>query len=353
MFAQACKVEGRTSATGRRLVGLLQFVAVLAFGLPAAAQAVPGATGSLVVLADNLITPTTVAVQGGVAFVPEGQFARLGIVGGLFQARPIDLNGAGVLADKGLRRQLPGNDFFPEGIAADAVTGDLFVGSIFQGALIKFPAGSNVRQQLVGKAPNASLQRGALGLRVDNARNLLWVCDSNLGADPARPGGTVVGLNLANGAPVVRHELPANNLCNDIILDAAGNLLITETLVGQVFRIDAANALVTDSAQLFLATPEIAPPAAGQLGANGLAIAGGILFVSNTFAGTLVRFDLNAADVAGSATNVVISEGGIANVVLSGPDGVLPISDTELLVVENGFAGAGLNRVVRVTLNPQ
>ncbi|HKO91010.1 MAG TPA: hypothetical protein VJU61_07660 [Polyangiaceae bacterium] len=353
MFAHVCKVERRAPTLGRRLIGLLHFVAVAAFGVPAAAQVVPGATGSLVVLADDLVTPTTVALQNNVAFVPEGQFARLGFRGGLFQARAIDVNGAGVLADKGLRRQLPGNDFFPEGVAADAVTGDLFVGSIFQGTLIKFPAGSNVRQQFVGKAPNAALQRGALGLRVDNARNLLWVCDSNLGADPARPGGTVVGLNLANAAPVVRHELPANSLCNDIILDAAGNLLVTETLVGQVFRIDAANALVTDSAQLFLATPEIAPPAAGQLGANGLAIAGGVLFVANTFAGTLVRFDLNAADVAATATNVVISEGNVANVVLSGPDGVLPISDTELLVVENGFAGAGLNRVVKVTLDPQ
>jgi len=67
----------------------------------------------------------------------------------------------------------------------------------------------------------------------------------------------------------------------------------------------------------------------------------------------LVRFDLNAADVAATATNVVISEGGVANVVLSGPDGLLPLSDTELLVVENGFAGAGLNRVVRVTLDAQ
>ena len=64
-----------------------------------------------------------------------------------------------------------------------------------------------------------------------------------------------------------------------------------------------------------------------------------------------MRFDLNAADVAGSAANVVISEGGVANVVLSGPDGVLPISDTQLLVVENGFAGAGLNRLVQINLD--
>jgi hypothetical protein len=172
-------------------------------------------------------------------------------------------------------------------------------------------------------------------------------CDSSL----AVAGGTVTGIDLTSKLVVVTHELPAGSLCNDIIVDAQGNLLVTETLVGQVFRIDAANALTPNSAQLFLATPEIAPPAAGQLGANGLAIAGGILFVSNTFAGSLVRFDLAAADVAGSVSVVNLIEGGVASAILSGPDGVLPLSDTQLLVVENGFAGAGNNRLVRVDLD--
>jgi hypothetical protein len=97
--------------------------------------------------------------------------------------------------------------------------------------------------------------------------------------------------------------------------------------------------------------PGIAPPAAGQLGANGLAIAGGILFVSNTFAGTLVRFDLGAADVAGSEQIVNLSEGNVASAILSGPDGVQALSDTSLLVVENGFAGAGNNRLSLITLD--
>ena len=288
------------------LMAAALLVAALLVTRPATAQVIPGNTGTVTVLAEGLVTPTTVAVKEGVAFVPEGQFVRLGVLGGLFQARPISLEGAGVLDDRALRVQLPGNDFFPEGIAADPVTNDLYVGSIFNGSIIKFPDGQR-RQVFAGRAPTV-LQRGALGLRVDNARNLLWACDSSL----AIPGGTVTGLSLANGAVVVTHELPANSLCNDIILDAAGNLLVTETLVGQVFRIDAANALTPNSAALFLATAEIAPPAAGQLGANGLAIAGvsNILFVANTFAGTLVRFDLaHGLDDADSAIQIHINIG--------------------------------------------
>jgi sugar lactone lactonase YvrE len=242
-----------------------------------------------------------------------------------------------------------GNDFFPEGIAEDPATGDLFVGSIFNGIIMKFPVGA-ARQQFIGRAGSAgALQRGALGLRVDRARNLLWICDASL----AVPGATIVGASLANASIAVRHELPAGSLCNDIVLDAAGNLLITESLIGQVFRVDAANALTANSAQLFLAPPEIAPPTAGAAGANGLAVIGGVLFVANTNAGALVRFDLTAADVAGSASVVTLSEGAIAGAILSGPDGLLPISDTQLLVVENGFAGAGNTRLVRVDLDPE
>jgi len=329
----------------RFVAGVLPFFAALATSQAAHAQAIPGNTGAITILAEGLKNPTTVAVRNGIALVPEGQLARLGVLGGLFQARPISLEGAGVLGDKALRVQLPGNDFFPEGIAVDPVTNDVFVGSVFNGIIEKFPNGA-ARQQFAGRA-GTTLTRGALGLRVDNARNLLWACDSSL----AVAGGTVIGIDLASRQVVVTHELPVGSLCNDIILDAVGNLFVIETLVGQVFRIDAANALTTDSAQLFLATPEIAPPAAGQLGANGLAIAGGILFVSNTFAGSLVRFDLAAADVAGSVQVVNLSEGGVAGAILSGPDGVLPLSDTQLLVVENGFAGAGNNRLVRVDLD--
>jgi hypothetical protein len=64
-----------------------------------------------------------------------------------------------------------------------------------------------------------------------------------------------------------------------------------------------------------------------------------------------VRFDLAAADIAGSVQVVTLREGNNANLFLSGPDGVLPISDTEALVVENGFAGVGRQALLKVTFD--
>jgi hypothetical protein len=154
MLANALKLELRRSTLLRLLAGLLPFVAALAAAEPAQAQVVPGNIGAITVLAEGLKNPTTVAVKNGVAFVPEGQLARLGTLGGLFQARPISLEGAGVLADKALRVLLPGNDFFPEGIAVDPVSNDIFVGSIFNGIIEKFADG-----QRRSSSPGASARR--------------------------------------------------------------------------------------------------------------------------------------------------------------------------------------------------
>jgi sugar lactone lactonase YvrE len=329
-----------------RLVGLATFAGVLASPALSQAQVIAGDTAQVQVLLDaGVINPTTVAVRDNVAFLSEGQLGRVGQVGGIFKVLTVALDGTGLLNNVVL---LPGNDFFPEGITLDPVTNDLFVGSVFQGTIVKIPAGTFTPQVIAGRAPS-TLQRGAVGLKVDNVNNVLFACDTNLGANIA--GASLVGISLVDNSVVVTHAFPgATDFCNDIAFDAAGNLFVTETATGQIFEIAAANLLVPDSLQLFVASAGIA--ANGGFGANGLAFASGGLFVSNTTAGTIVRFDPAAADVAATETIVAVTEGDVANTLLSGPDGLLAISDTEILVVENGLFGNLQSRLVKLTLDP-
>lgn len=334
------------SSSLTHLAGLLSFAGLMATPALSQAQVVAGDSAAVQVLLNGgVLNPTTVAIRDNVAFLVEGQLSLIGQVANPFQVVTVALDGTGLLADT---IQLPGADFFPEGIALDADTDDLFVGSLVTGAVVKIPAGTFTAEEFAAPAP-AALTRGAVGAEVNEVNNLVFVCDSN----PNVAGATLTGLNLDDASVAVTHEFPgANDFCNDVTFDADGNLFVTESATGQIFTIDAANVLTPNSLELLVATPGIAPLAEGGIGANGIAFASGGLFVANTDAGTIVRFDPEAADVAATETLVNLSENNVANTLLSGPDGITPLSETELLVVENGLGGALQNRLVKLTLDP-
>jgi sugar lactone lactonase YvrE len=311
---------------------------------------VAGDSGSIEVLGEGLDVPTTVALRGETAWVPEGQFNALLSMGMMAPTLPFEVSSVDVDGGLGAAKiELPGDDFYPEGITA-AANGDLFVGSVFTGEIVRVPAGSTTAAVFT---PVGVLERGAVGLLVDGARDLLWVCDTNLG-DSTKAGGALVGLSLSDGSEeLVRHELPAGSFCNDILIERDGDILFTETFTGLVYRIASANALTDDSAQVYIEDETIAPPMPGTFGANGLALVGGRLFVAVTSKGTLVRFDLGAADPASTASVVDLREGSDSDVLLSGPDGILRLSDSELLVVANGFFDPSQPSLIKVTFDPE
>jgi hypothetical protein len=142
-------------------------------------------TGTVSVLAaTGLKVPTTVAVRGGTtAWVPQGQLnhyvgADTGTPPDPFSVASVPVAGGGVAS---AAISLPGNDVYPEGIAA-AADGTLYVGSLKNGSVYKVPAGSTTAAQFVA---DGVLKRGNLGLEVDTKRGLLWACDSDPGGDDA------------------------------------------------------------------------------------------------------------------------------------------------------------------------
>jgi len=295
-----------------------------------------------------------VAIRGGTtAWVPEGQLnhyvgADTGTPPDPFSVASVPLAGGGVAS---AAISLPGNDVYPEGIAA-APDGTLYVGSLKNGSVYKVPPGSTTATQFVA---DGVLKRGNLGLEVDAQRSLLWACDSDPGQ--MMPGGDIVGIKLSDGTETVRHAMSPTSLCNDLIVDPSGNIWATDSFGGNIYRIVAAEATTANSAKVWLNDPTLTPPTGG-FGANGIALVSGRLFVSVTASSTittteqglLVSVDPTSTTPASSLTVVNLTEGG-ATLHLSGPDGIEALSATELLIVENGLFPPNKARLVKATFD--
>jgi len=341
-----------------------------------------GPSGTLRVLSTGpeLRAPTTAAVRGDNLWVVNGQ------LGGLFGGAPpvlpfnvvsVPLAGGAVGATT---IELPGDGFYPEGIASSS-DGTLFVGSLPLGTVVRVAADSTTATPFVAAGV---AERGVVGLEVDEARELLWFCDTNPVATV--PGGAIVGVSLEDGSEVVRHAMPnrdsvggdagtsppgdagtddggtpaepapgAPTFCNDLIVDSTGNLFATDS-TGRIFRVPAAGATTANSASVWLDVPEIGAPTPGGFGANGLDIVGGSLVIINIGSGSLVAVDPSSADPASTVRTIRLTLDG-APATLCGPDGLetVPGSATDVVVIENGGCtnppGGDGDRVVRVTLD--
>jgi len=332
-----------------------------------------GATGTVAQLSADaaLRFPTTAAFRGNNVFVVNGQLDALQGTPSLpFSVLSIPLAGGAVNGTI----NLPGNDFFPEGIAA-AADGTLFIGSVAQRTILRVPPNSTIPDATPFVAATVA-ERGVVGLEVDTKHALLWFCDSS-SIGPS--GAALVGVDLANGTEVVRHGVAdpvASNadagtdagadagdagdaggdagavsgptaFCNDVVVQSSGNVFFTDSS-GRIFRIPDASVRTPNSAQVWLEDTALASPTPGGFGANGLAFVGAQLVIANN---GLIAVDPDSTEPASTIQTISLTENG-SPVTLCGPDGLetVPNSNTDLVVVENGSCAAARERVLRVSL---
>jgi hypothetical protein len=318
-------------------------------------SAAGGPTGSIEVLSADtaqLLGPTTAALRGQNVWVANGQlsnlFSQTPMTQLPFSAVSIPLAGGDVAATE---IELEGDDFYPEGIAA-AEDGTLYIGSIGQSTIVRVPVNSTEAEEFLA---DGVVQTAVIGLKVDDERELLWFCDSDPTDMPRT--GAVVGVSLDDGEEVVRHELAATGqdslFCNDLIVDPDGNLWVTESIAGLIYKIDADDVMDADSAEIWMNGGLAGPAMAGAFAANGLVLAGDTLIVANVGAGTLFAVDPTSTNPVADARAIPLFEGNTGNVTLCGPDGLIgvPGSDDEIVVVENGGCTPSAPRVVRITLD--
>lgn len=144
-------------------------------------------------------------------------------------------------------------DLIPEGITWSVTTNSFYVSSIYHKKIVKIDAASGVCSDFV--TPDV-LEREFLGMVVNDDRGHLWAC-GNLINDAGRYS-TVAKFNLATGELLKSYTKvdTARTLFNDLVLDKAGNVYVTNSPQNSLYRIDANN----DSLQLFLDSDQLPNP---------------------------------------------------------------------------------------------
>ncbi|NOK15707.1 SMP-30/gluconolactonase/LRE family protein [Corallococcus carmarthensis] len=224
--------------------------------------------------------------------------------------------------------QLPGEDFYPEGIASSK-DGTLYVGSLGTGAIARARPGALGAEIFVPGRPAF----GVYGLAVDEARDTLWACTYDDTLPPAQPSHLAAYV-LSTGAPKASHPMPGESgFCNDVTVDAAGNVYATDSFANTVVRLAAGGTAPTTWA----ADDAFAPTEPGAFTLNGIAYDGaGRLYVVKSDSGTLFSIDIQPDGSAAAPVIIPVTPA------LETPDGLEWVDSQRLLVVENTAGQASM-----------
>ncbi|HKP55762.1 MAG TPA: hypothetical protein VJV78_03515 [Polyangiales bacterium] len=198
----------------------------------------------------------------------------------------------------GVRRvALLGERTFPEGIAAHANTGDLFVGGVAGGEIQRVGA----HGVTTFKKSRADGLINVIGLAVDSARNRLWVCSTSFD-DPSGEAALIV-FDTDTGARLAHLALPrdaAPHFLNDVDVDSTGRAYATDSLAPIVWTVPAD----LSSIEVFVRNPAFVIDPNG-FNLNGLVVTPGDRYLiasvpslSDSGRGKLFRIQLSTREVS-------------------------------------------------------
>ena len=139
--------------------------------------------------------------------------------------------------------KIPEKDLIPEGIAYDPVNEVFYIGSIYKCKIISVDKQNNVNNFTSEK------QDGLLsvtGIKVDAKRRILWVNSSEFyrmkGFENNKAGYTCIfKYNIDNRKLIKKYildERPVFHHFNDLVINSQGDVFITDSLFGAIYKID-------------------------------------------------------------------------------------------------------------------
>ena len=191
---------------------------------------------------------------------------------------------------------------FPESVRVDK-EGNTYVSMLTTGEVRKIaPDGSQSTLAVLGSGPTAFPGRRLTGLAIDAPGNV-YVALNDV------PDTRGVWRISRDGTTALIAALPFAGMVNGLAFDARGNLFVSDSLGGRIYKVDRDGLVTAWSIDPFLAGAT--PTACGRFpagpgGANGLAFdKHGDLFAANTTLGAIVRIPVASDGVAQVASYFV------------------------------------------------
>lgn len=213
---------------------------------------------------------------------------------------------------------------YPEGTVYNPKNDLFYVSSVIDGRVGTVDRKGNYKVLYADKS-----LKSTYGMKIDIKANRLWVCvsDANYSnfSEPAtfKKMARVIALDLASGKKVADIDLaplyPGNHFINDLTLDPAGNIYVTDSFSPVIYKIDLAGkpSILTQNDAF----------KGEDIALNGIVYhTGGFLLVDVGNSGAVYKVDLkNPASV----TRVKMTQ------LFPGADGLLLNADGTLTLVQN------------------
>ncbi len=207
--------------------------------------------------------------------------------------------------------ELPGTASYPESLSAGS-DGTLYVGSLTTGQVVAFKNGEPDSTVVI----SGNGVTGIAGVLAHDDQ--IWICS----VDTTFQRPTEVRSFDRQGTPGNTYPLAANQFCNDMAFDSAGNLYATDSFSGAIMRLPKGGSAL----ETFVSDPQFKPATQGAFGLDGIVAIGGSLYVNKLDTGNLFQVDIASKAI----TPITVTPALVA------PDGMRSLDDKTLLVVQGG-----------------
>lgn len=221
---------------------------------------------------------------------------------------------------------LPDLAFAPEGISNDT-SGNLYVGSLTQGRVVKIATQSGEVSDLVAAGANGLVT--VVGVHVAGDQAFACSSDPGIGELTGTAAPALVAFDPTSGQPTGRYPLPDGGIfCNDITELPDGTILVTDSFVPRIYALTPG----ADQLEIWLEDNRFAGEG---FNLNGIAYDDSAVFVARYNTGTLHQINVDADGKAGTITDLEMSAE------IHGADGLTALGDGRFLIVEGGGLSAG------------